>query len=271
MNMSKLSYKTYPLLTHLNMTANWVCDNLLPPLLKRALTRGIRRRVETERFKVFYENFASAGDLCFDIGANLGNRVRSFRAMGCRVVALEPQSLCLKWLHKDFDRDALVTVVPKAAGSKAGTAVLKTSAVHTLSTLSDSFASRTCASGRFAAVEWRGEETVQITTLDVLIADYGLPKFVKIDVEGFESEVLAGLSQPIPTLSFEWTPEIPENALACLSHLTGLGNYEFNYSWGESLRLARPIWLDETTMKRVVEDFAGENQMFGDIYARLRG
>jgi FkbM family methyltransferase len=252
------------------MNANSILDNILPPLLRRALTRGSRRKEEIGRFRVLYRSFFGEGDLCFDIGANLGNRVRCFRALGCRVVAVEPQSICLKRLHKDFGRDAQVTVIPKAAGAAPGTAILQTSAVHTLSTLSDSFARSTRASGRFAAVEWSGRETVEITTLDAMIAEHGLPRFIKIDVEGFESEVLAGLSQPVSALSFEWTPEIPENSLSCLNHLSRLGDYEFNYSWGESMRFARTVWLDEAVMTRVVEEFAGENQMFGDIYARLR-
>lgn len=248
----------------------WILNNLAPPLLKRALTRGSRRREEITRFRDLYGAFLGEGDLCFDIGANLGNRVRTFRELGCRVVAVEPQLFCLKHLRKNFGSDQNVILVPKAAGSASGAATLKTSAVHVLSTLSESFVRSTHASGRFAAVEWNGEETVQVTTLDDLIAQHGLPRFVKIDVEGFESEVLAGLSKPVPALSFEWTPEIPENATVGLRHLAQLADYEFNYSWGESMRLARPLWLDESTMKRVIEEFAGENQMFGDIYARLK-
>ena len=47
------------------------------------------------------------------------------------------------------------------------------------------------------AVRW-DSSIVPATTLDELIAAYGIPAFVKIDVEGMEHEVLAGLSQPVP-------------------------------------------------------------------------
>ena len=252
------------------MKWTWIRQQLLPPLVTRVLTRGERRRQEIERFRTLYGQFVRGGDLCFDIGANLGNRLRCFRAMGCRVVAVEPQSFCLSRLRKEFGSDRAVTIVAKAAGAATGTATLRTSRVHVLSTLSDAFVDTTRSSGRFAAVEWSGQETVELTTLDALIAEHGLPRFVKIDVEGFEATVLAGLSQPVPALSFEWTPEMPDNALGCLERLAGLGDYEFNYSWGELMRLARPAWLDAAAMRRVVGEFAGENQMFGDIYARLR-
>jgi FkbM family methyltransferase len=247
---------------------SWIL-NVLPPLLVRAITRSERRRAEIERFRILYGQFVGVGDLCFDVGANLGNRVRCFRAIGCRVVAIEPQVGCLRKLRKEFGNDGEVSIVPAAAGAAAGKATLRTSPVHVLSTLSDRFVEKTSGSGRFAGVEWGGKEEVEVTTLDALIAKHGRPRFVKIDVEGFESEVLAGLSQALPAFSFEWVPEIPENAVACIERLRLLGDYEFNCSWGESMRLSRTKWLSPDAMLRVVDEFAGENQMFGDIYARL--
>lgn len=106
-------------------------------------------------------------------------------------------------------------------------------------------------------------------TLDQLVADYGEPKFIKIDVEGFESEVLSGLSRTVPALSIEWTPEFPENTRACLRHLMTLGDYEFNMSWGESMRFSKSTWRSYDSMLALVDEFEGETQLFGDIYAKL--
>jgi FkbM family methyltransferase len=250
---------------------SWILKNLVPPLLAKALTRGARRREQLGRFRACYGVFLGPGDLCFDVGANFGNRTRCFRALGCRVVAVEPQARCLRRLRREFGRDREVAIVAAALGATAGQATLRTSAVHVLSTLSDRFIETTRGSGRFAAVEWAGREEVAMTTLDALIGVHGMPSFLKIDVEGFEPEVLAGLSQPVPALSFEWTPELPGSAAACLERLSALGEYEFNYSWEESMRMARAQWLTAGAVTRVVEEFAGENRMIGDIYARLRG
>jgi hypothetical protein len=109
-----------------------------------------------------------------------------------------------------------------------------------------------------------------MTTLDELVAKFGRPQFIKIDVEGYESEVLSGLSQAVPALSIEWVPELPENARACLRHLAGLGDYEFNISWGESMKFARPQWRSMQSILTVIDEFEGETELFGDIYARLK-
>lgn len=248
----------------------WFLNNLTPPLLMRALTRGSRRREETKRFAGLYACFMREGDLCFDVGANLGNRIRAFRQLNCRVIAIEPQTSCLHKLRAEFQRDTGVVIVPLALGRTSGSAVMHTSDIHTLSTLSQDFISSTTTSGRFSGVQWSGRQEVQVSTLDRLIAEHGKPKFLKIDVEGHEAEVLAGLSQPIDTVSVEWTPEMPQSAIDCMRHLARLGDYEFNYSWGESMRLARLHWIDLNGILSLIEEFSGENQMFGDIYARIK-
>jgi FkbM family methyltransferase len=174
-------------------------------------------------------------------------------------------------LRREFGADPEVVIVAAAAGAVAGTASLRVSPDHVLSSLSDAFISRTKASGRFAASEWTGTEEVAVTTLDSLVGEYGLPGFLKIDVEGYEAEVVAGLSQAVPVVSFEWTPELPENAVRTIKHLATLGAYRFNLSWGESMRFSRESWWTRDEVLAVVELMSGESLMFGDIYARLDG
>lgn len=247
-----------------------IIDRLMPPALAWRLGRAARERLELERFGHFYRVFVAAGDLCFDIGANLGNRTRCFRHLGCKVVAVEPQARCFRKLTKDFGSDPGIRLVRAAVGRQAGRATLHVSPDHVLSTLSQAFIDGTRESGRFATTRWDGAEEVAVTTLDELIAEHGIPSFIKIDVEGYEAEVLGGLSQAVPALSIEWTPELAENARACLKHMGGLGDYEFNLSWAESMRFSRPQWRSLESMLLLIDEFEGETQMFGDIYARLK-
>jgi len=241
----------------------------VPPVFTRLFGRRSREARQQTEFRAFYKDFLRQGDLCFDIGANLGNRTRCFRSLGCRVVAAEPQAWCLVRLEREFRNDEMVTIIPKAVGREPGSLTMRTSKEHVLSSLSNRFIETTRASGRFSDVSWDGNETVDVTTLDELVREFGVPKFLKMDVEGYEAEVLAGLSVPVAALSFEWAPELDEEARQCVRRIMEIGNYEFNVSWGESMRFSRPQWRDADSMLRLIEEMRGESLLFGDIYARL--
>lgn len=247
-----------------------VLDLLLPPIVTK-WSKAWEHDAKSQRaFGDFYGQFVKAGDLCFDVGANLGSRVQAFRRLGCRVVALEPQSQCMEKMERSFTRDAGVSLVKKAVGKEIGHATLCVSSVHVLSTMSERFMMRTTESGRFDGVTWESREEVEVTTLDALIEKFGVPRFIKIDVEGHEPEVLAGLSFAVPALSIEWTPELYEHTEYCVRRLSDLGSYEFNLSWGESMRFSRQEWRDADSLLMVLREFEGESVQFGDVYARLK-
>ena len=140
----------------------------------------------------------------------------------------------------------------------------------TVSSLASGFPARMRAAPGFAGVRWDATETVEVTTLDALIAAHGLPRFVKIDVEGAEAEVLAGLGQPVDWLAFEVLPAAPEAADACLTRLAGLGTYAFNLVPGEAAAFALDRWLDADAIARELRRRAGDGRA-GDVYARRQG
>jgi FkbM family methyltransferase len=214
-----------------------------------------------------YRQFVEPDDLCFDVGANMGNRTELFLALGARVVAVEPQPSCLRALRRRYGSDARVTLVGQALGREPGTAEMFVSDAHPISSLSPEWVGLVEASGRFGAHSWDERVRVPITTLDELIDSHGEPAFCKIDVEGYEAEVLAGLSRPLRHLSFEFTPEHPDGALACVDRLCALGHVLFNYSSGDSGELELAEWVGPEEIGRRLAAFAPDAP-FGDVYVR---
>jgi FkbM family methyltransferase len=234
--------------------------------LARSLVIYRARPWTVARLARFYRGFIAPGDLAFDIGAHAGNRTRALLRAGARVVALEPQRAFHAFLARDLPRR--VTLLPLAAGARPGKARLVVSRLHpTVSSLADGFAERMAGDPGFAGVRWDAAETVEVTTLDALIAAHGLPRFVKIDVEGFEAEVLAGLATPVPWVAFECLPAAPEVAARCVARLSALGDYAFNLVPGERSVFALP-WTDAAGIAPALAR-AGANGRPGDVYARL--
>ena len=170
--------------------------------LGRSLAIYYLKPGRARRMRRMYGRFVGPGALCFDVGAHVGNRSRCFRKLGASVVAVEPQPRFASFLRWLFRSDRAVDILPIALAARPGTVPLMISrATPTVSTGSAPFVAAVSGVDSFAAVRWGQPIEVAASTLDRLIERFGLPAFVKIDVEGMEDEVLAGLSHAVPALS----------------------------------------------------------------------
>ena len=219
--------------------------------------------------KQLYQPFIKAGDLAFDVGAHAGDRTACLRKLGARVVSIEPQAIFAAFLRATNAAYPEVTVLTCVLSNTAGPKTLHINSRNpTVSTVSDGFV-KAATSG---AVGWQGQTwdrsvTVQARTLDDLIAQYGAPAFIKIDVEGAEYDVLCGLSQAVAALSFEFTMIQRELAHDCVDRCVTLGLVEFNLSMGESHRLEYNHWIDASLLKARLDELP-EHANSGDIYVR---
>lgn len=204
------------------------------------------------------------GDLVFDVGANIGSKTDIYLAKGARVVCFEPQPECVSALRKKYQDNPRVSVADKGLGDRCGQMQLYIcSMANTISTFSDEW-----KTGRFAGYSWDKTITVEVATLDKAVEIYGLPRYCKIDVEGYEFEVLKGLSRPVPCLSFEFTKEFLENARRCIAHLEILGYKYFNLTLEEKPEHVFEKWVSSETLFRLLKD-SDRNLLWGDIYAKF--
>jgi len=226
---------------------------------------GVRRSAMDR----LYGEFVRPGDLVFDVGAHVGDRIGAFRRLGARVVAVEPQPALIRTLKLIYGRDRGVAVEPAAVGRSVGTLDLRLNIDNpTVSTASDAFLRAADGATGWEGQAWTKSIRVDVTTLDALIARHGPPSFIKIDVEGFEAEALAGLSRPVPALSFEFTTIQRDVAAACIERCRALGYRSFNAMIGESHALVHPTWVDAadiTTWLQALPQSANS----GDVYARM--
>jgi FkbM family methyltransferase len=204
------------------------------------IDRAGRRR----RARRFYRSFISPGDLVFDVGANLGNWTRLLLDVGARVVAVEPQPGV-------FSQHGAVHE-PVALGRDRGELQLRLTAdpgISGLATLSDEWPELLTSSGRVYEGAWAGTIPVPVVTLDDLIAKHGVPSYIKVDTEGWDANVLAGLSHPVRYLSFEYVPEAAHVTQAAITELTRLGRYQYAFMGEETWKRspwppATPVWGD---------------------------
>jgi FkbM family methyltransferase len=215
----------------------------------------------------FYSQFIKKGDLCFDVGANVGKFTKVFLKLGAKVICIEPQETCLQQLYKSFGDNKNVIIVGKAVGESEGYGELMICEdATTISTMSTKWKNESRFSKNYKWIKTQNK--VPITTLDALILSHGLPKFCKIDVEGFEESVLKGLTKPIPFISFEFTTEFFDDAKKCINHLQSIGQVEFNCTLGESMKFLFSKWVaPDELYKKIAE--VDNKLLWGDIYARL--
>lgn len=223
---------------------------------------GLSRKIKKYRNKYFYSKLINSNNLCFDIGANKGLKSKLFLSLGAKVIAFEPQSNCHKYLqkikHKNFNYFSV------AVGSKNEIKELNIGSHIEIATFSEEFINYF----KNASITWNKTESVEIKKLDTLIEEYGIPDFCKIDVEGYELEILSELTNKIPLIEFEFTGGFITNTITIINLLRS-NNTLFNYNLNEFPRFELKKWLKADEMITIINKLP-INRLHGNIFVKTK-
>jgi FkbM family methyltransferase len=216
----------------------------------------------------FYRTLLPTKDvLVFDIGANVGLFAEVFSSLGARVIAVEPNPDCVRHIELAYG-DGGISTIQAAAGPKNGLVRINLSDLRDdISSVSTEWIEAVQRENSCYKGLWSRQLTVPMVTLDTLIDHYGVPGFIKIDVEGFEEGVLDGLSVQPGLLSFEFSSSHPEETLRCLDKEIFDSGSTFNFANSDPTRFELDTWVGKAQMKAALSSM-DENIRYGDIFVR---
>lgn len=212
----------------------------------------LRAFLHKQRAKAFYGRFIKPGQLCFDIGANTGKKTGIFTALGAKVIAVEPQADCCITLQQNFGSKGGV-VINKGVSNKLETLAFSPAVLNEITSADADFINFFSTT---YGHQYQQPVNIECTTLDELIEQYGKPVFCKIDVEGMEEKVLQGLSHALPGIEFEFTAPFLNRAINCVSLISTLGNYHFNYMLNENPAFVLPAAQNAPTFKTTLQNLS---------------
>lgn len=236
---------------------------LKSPRLRRS------RRIALE----VYERLGIRDKLAFDIGASMGGRTELMLALGCKVVAVEPDPAAFEILTCRFGNHRNATLIQKGAGENPGTKTLYQCGTSTLSTFSEEDRDSSLADGRFSNRDrtYDASRQVEITTLNALIGEFGVPYFCKISTIGYEKYILAGLSHPIPVISYTINlPHQIEAGIECCDKLASLDSYSSALIFSDFANgFHLNCWYNHTELRKQLADLSRSrpgNSSYVEVY-----
>jgi FkbM family methyltransferase len=210
----------------------------------------------------FYSKLIKKNDLCFDIGANIGTKSELFLSIGANVIAFEPQSSCLQYLENLKTKYSNFRFFQFGVGSKNEEKELQIATHIEVASFSKKFISFYTNQD----IKWNEKEIVHVKTLNSLIEEFEIPKYCKIDTEGYELKILSSLSYKIPNIEFEFTESHFDETLKIID-LLDTNNTSFNYILNENLKFKLKKWVSGNELIEELKTLS-KNKLHGNIFVK---
>lgn len=225
-----------------------------------------RFKKELDFYKGLLERRPEKNNLIFDIGANMGRKSFFFSKLSKNVFAFEPGDRLYNYLIRRF-KNSNVEIVNSALGSSISVAqYYQLEDNQAYNSLSEKHLKTTVYKNGISTNAITGKK-VDIITLEKCIEDYGSPKYIKIDVEGYEEEVIKGLKRIIPIISFEANlPDFKEETTRIINYLDELSSFEYRYNYTKDLSFILPEFISGEEMQKIIANYQGT---YMEIYVVL--
>ena len=228
---SKLNFVVKVILKKIRLWDAIMYSNLYQ---KYKYPKKFKKQKEEEKFyKFFLKSHPAKNDLIFDVGANIGSKSKIFSKLAKNIIAFEPSPKLFSFLQTKF-RNTNVKVYNYALGTNVSKSFLYiVEENEAYNSLKKKHIITTVSSRGIATLDSVKKEKIKIEKLENFITKFGIPKYIKIDVEGYEYEVLKGMETVVPLLSFEVNlPEFLNESLKAIAYLQNISSnkYLFNFS-----------------------------------------
>jgi FkbM family methyltransferase len=195
----------------------------------------------TQKQIAFYKKILGHSNLIFDVGANGGSKTNIYLKVSKKVLCIEPDKSCVDILNSRFKNKNNVTVVPVGISDLEGKEIFYIEGKGScLNTFSSKWRDTLEQEKPFwyqegESVSFTENYEVEVTTLDRLIKAYGIPDYIKLDIEGYEKNALKGLSYPVKFISLEANlPALLDETIECINIINNLSpDAKFAYSLEE--------------------------------------
>lgn len=165
--------------------------------------------------------------LLFDIGANIGAWALANYNPNTRIVSVEASPTTYTTLVQNTARKNIHCINRAVTSQPDAEVTFYEADADTISSLNKDWITNTRSRfGNDSHV--RTETVVSTTTIDSMVATFGVPDIIKVDVEGAEHIVLPSLTRKVKTVCFEWAAEWDVEAFMCIDHMSKIGYRQFH-------------------------------------------
>jgi FkbM family methyltransferase len=212
----------------------------------------------------FFRGLVPPDALVFDIGTNVGTYASALEELGARVIAVDANADSLRHIELTYPGKRIESL-HAAVGNQRGLVSFNicdsddgTSAISSpwLESLNERY-------GR-TAQKWNRRVSVPMITLDDLVAHFGQPYYIKIDIEGSDGMALDGLTAQPPLVSFEFHRFCLRDAFTSIEKVVFDAGSRFNLALSPTEFLL-PERVDREQIKSAIEGVEDLNT-WGDIF-----